>query len=1290
MSVPEDLSGSQNEIPFVGLRPFEADESYLFFGRGKQILELLQKLHTTRFIGVVGSSGCGKSSLIKAGLIPKLKAGFLAEDRDHWTVASMRPEDDPLACLAGACNRAFSDIPGEYPEITVETIRNEGFHGLLALTGSVLENTSSNLLLLVDQFEELFTSRVTTESQLNDHILFVNILLSLAKQRAIPVYVVITMRSDYIGNCNKFFELPETLNKGQYLVPRLSRTQLAEVIELPIRLFGQKIAPRLLDLLLNEADTDNDQLPVLQHCLMRTYYFWQKENTGAPIDFEHYERAGKLQNALSDHANGIFNTLSDDQKKIARIIFRNLTDVNADNEPVRRRRHVDELVAVCHPHGASYDDVTEIIDVFRDPTCAFLTPFKGKIDDRTVIDISHESLLRQWSELREWIRQEQDSVRKYRWLSDSVRDSRECLRGIDLRDALAWQAREKPVNVWASRYSGNFHGVEKYLEESKRQIRSKRIRNISFLCLLGASIIFGGGLWIDKLKSDLNRFDQAKTSEKLKHDKQRALDSAAFHKKQATLIRRQHSETQRHLKQIELQKKMLAIGYLKMQRTNSQLRVSNAQLKVKNQVIENLNRGMSFEINSNRFRESKFSQSQLVDSASKASGQSYILPYLDDSVRYASAFQALNTIAFALDTAESDPYAGVEFAMKAWRIDSLPVVKVLALKLINSHLFYATRSKNTNGNQGTSSFGLANNSGKFRFNSGTSIEDGTIGASGQIILAGNGNKYRNQSAPGVKPAISSLVYVDSLHSMAIENGKVVEWVGAVKNDYGMIPNYASDNEYRISPDGRFLLAISPKRSAELYNINRQRAGKSRTNERPKGTITLNGRQPSRRPAFSAAFSQDNSQIALGHLNGASLWDKEGGSEKNIANSPEIKEAGGANSASLDISQDLGSAVTAICFSPTGDSLILATYGGKIQIWDIMASSLTEVADLSKELDTLGNAQRKPQTRPVISWLDFNKNQVLAGTSDGRKMIYYDLNDGDKIAKRMVYKNGRPVRGYFFTSNSIISLDSAGYILLWKPHAKFTNINRAFAAIRYPDLPDAGKVRNDDYFAEALRSTDAEQIINYAADYRRSSLSQDQSERSILDAQKAKMLYERIATLNPGDKANKLYADSLIYALNNELISMEMLKAVPDYSQIVARYKENAQIGEAQLDRDPQNKALKNRVSKVYWKLSWFQLFVKEYTGAVQSAQKGFEIDSVNDGIITNKALGHVLSKNFAEADKIYTNYINRKRSDGKWFRNVFLKDFDDLERAGIITLSQPKIYSYVANMRKKLKKRDHK
>jgi energy-coupling factor transporter ATP-binding protein EcfA2 len=236
------------ENPFVGLRPFEAEDALYYFGRRDQTQALLNCLRENRFLAVVGSSGSGKSSLVRAGLIPNLEAGFMARNRDAWHIARMKPGDRPVDNLAQALHHALD--PGDAPTSGshwFEAIRTKGIHGALANIRPVLEQEKSNLFLLVDQFEEVFRFGVHAKEtgKQEQTAEFVDLLLRLAEQEEVPVYVCLTMRSDYIGDCDAFPGLPEAMNRGQYLVPRLNRTQRQEAIEGPIRLSAASISSRL-------------------------------------------------------------------------------------------------------------------------------------------------------------------------------------------------------------------------------------------------------------------------------------------------------------------------------------------------------------------------------------------------------------------------------------------------------------------------------------------------------------------------------------------------------------------------------------------------------------------------------------------------------------------------------------------------------------------------------------------------------------------------------------------------------------------------------------------------------------------------------------------------------------------------------------------------------------------------------------------------------------------------------------------------------------------------------------
>ena len=225
--------------PFVGLRPYESRDSLYYFGRKEQTHALLKQLHAHRFVAVVGSSGCGKSSLVRAGLIPNLEAGFLVQDRDLWEIAAFKPGDAPLHNLAASLTSLNGSPAAPDVEASLETVQRRGTPALVESIQPSLDAEDSNLLIVVDQFEELFRFQQTRTTRVREEAAdFVSILLHLAEQTTVPIYIVLTMRSDFLGECDAFQGLPEAMNSSQYLVPRLTRQQRREAFLGPIRLAG--------------------------------------------------------------------------------------------------------------------------------------------------------------------------------------------------------------------------------------------------------------------------------------------------------------------------------------------------------------------------------------------------------------------------------------------------------------------------------------------------------------------------------------------------------------------------------------------------------------------------------------------------------------------------------------------------------------------------------------------------------------------------------------------------------------------------------------------------------------------------------------------------------------------------------------------------------------------------------------------------------------------------------------------------------------------------------------------
>jgi energy-coupling factor transporter ATP-binding protein EcfA2 len=472
-----------NTNPFPGLRPFEEDENYLFFGRETQVDQMLSKLQHKRFLAVIGTSGSGKSSLVNCGLFPALHGGYLSTAGSSWRVAKFRPGNDPIREMALALARRgtlfLEEKVGNLPiasMLHINLLRSK--LGLIESYKQARLKPHQNLLVVVDQFEELFRYQKLRGSDFEDNaVSFVNLLLEAVRQTALPIYVVITMRSDFLGDCARFRGLPEMINEGQYLVPRMKRNERKSAISGPVEVAGARMTDRLLMRLVNDVGDNPDQLSILQHALNRTWAAW--ENEGAkdqPLDLPHYQQIGTMSKALDQHAEKAYHELPDERhKQVCQKIFKALTDVGTDSRGVRRPTQMKKL---CEIVEAKPGEVQAVIDIFRKPSRSFLMPPAGTpLEDNTIVDISHESFMRIWKRLIRWTKDEQESVRTYLRLSDAAmlyeQGNTALMTDPYLQFALNWKEEEKVNEAWAQRYDDNFTLVMDYIRKSRREKQLK-------------------------------------------------------------------------------------------------------------------------------------------------------------------------------------------------------------------------------------------------------------------------------------------------------------------------------------------------------------------------------------------------------------------------------------------------------------------------------------------------------------------------------------------------------------------------------------------------------------------------------------------------------------------------------------------------------------------------------------------------------------------------------------------------------------------------------------------------
>jgi WD40 repeat protein len=469
------MSESSPQInPFPGLRPFTPEEDHLFFGREEQTLELLRRLGGQRFVAVVGTSGSGKSSLVRCGLLSELLGGKMLGAGAAWEVAVTHPGGNPIGLLTEALlDAGLYDRQQENARENLLATLSRSHFGLVEAVKQAGPNPNTNFLLVVDQFEEIFRFHEAGQTQQEMASEFVSLLLEAAQQKQTPIYIVLTMRSDFIGECGQFEGLAEAVNRGEFLIPRLTREQYKRVIEGPIKVAGGQIAPRLLQRLLNDLGQQADQLPCLQHALMRTWTVWAEKsgaNGDGALDLDDYHRVGKMSQALSLHADEIYESLaSDRQRQLCRGLFQAITVQQSDNRGIRRPQRLGRL---CQILDVPPEDLRPIIDSYRRHGVTFLMPSpEVELTDRTIIDISHESLMRVWTRLRRWVEDEAQAAGIYLRLSESAALHRQGKAGLyrdpELGIAQAWQESQHPNAAWAERYRGGFDAAITFLKSSQ-------------------------------------------------------------------------------------------------------------------------------------------------------------------------------------------------------------------------------------------------------------------------------------------------------------------------------------------------------------------------------------------------------------------------------------------------------------------------------------------------------------------------------------------------------------------------------------------------------------------------------------------------------------------------------------------------------------------------------------------------------------------------------------------------------------------------------------------------------
>ena len=258
-----------DQQPFRGLFAFEEDDALLFYGRDRETSQLVGRLAADRFLSIVGDSGSGKSSLVKAGLIPALHGGrFTLQTGEavRWRVCIARP-GDPFRELAEALTRLAPELsPAESAAFVAEAKRQfeSGAEGLRNAVAALQIPNRHRVLIVIDQFEELFTNGQAKEEQIR----YIDTLLAAApRNQDHRIHIAVTLRADFYSHCWVHPELPKRIAANQFPIQRMDRTHLREAIVKPLALAGVSAESGLVEALLNEVGDEPGNLPLLEHAL---------------------------------------------------------------------------------------------------------------------------------------------------------------------------------------------------------------------------------------------------------------------------------------------------------------------------------------------------------------------------------------------------------------------------------------------------------------------------------------------------------------------------------------------------------------------------------------------------------------------------------------------------------------------------------------------------------------------------------------------------------------------------------------------------------------------------------------------------------------------------------------------------------------------------------------------------------------------------------------------------------------------------------------------------------------
>lgn len=465
-----DESPAPGEPPFKGMQFFDVHDASLYFGREMLSAKLVGRLRASPLLAVVvGASGSGKSSLVRAGLIPSVKAGELSadgtpprQDSAAWDIHVMTPTAHPLEALALALTRQADSLTATATLIDDLARDPRSLHLFLKRRGVYV-------MLVVDQFEELFTlCRDEFERQaFIDNLLTAASPSFAAEEGEAGITLVLTIRADFYTHLAQYPDLRERAAERQEYIGPMTFEELRRAIEEPARRGGWEFEPGLVDLILRDLGDEPGALPLLSHALLET---WMRRR-GRRMTFTGYAESGGVRGAIAQTAESTYQQLTPEQQAIARNIFLRLTELGEGTEDTRRRAKIGELI----PQRQADADVRAVLKILADARLITL--------GEDTADVAHEALIREWPMLREWLAQDREGLRLHRRITEAAhewefleRDHGSLYRGARLAQANEFaQAKGTALNELERAFLAASNDLE---EKELREREAQRQREL--------------------------------------------------------------------------------------------------------------------------------------------------------------------------------------------------------------------------------------------------------------------------------------------------------------------------------------------------------------------------------------------------------------------------------------------------------------------------------------------------------------------------------------------------------------------------------------------------------------------------------------------------------------------------------------------------------------------------------------------------------------------------------------------------------------------------------------------